>query len=237
MIEYNTVYKSVNYGDFVVLSPVDGKPRQRYLIRFTGTGHTKIAKRSAIVGGNVKDPYYKSILGVACIGNAKDVMGCRFYRAWRNMLDRVYSSTRHNFNSYKDVKIADRWHCFEYFLKDVTKLPEYDRVLFDAGLIQLDKDAINKDAKLYSLETCSWITSKQNIDLRDTSNYRRHFSVYLNGKLLEKDIGLIAASKLVGTNTTYLLKYASGSINKKGYTVIEGTPIESVTTIPTGSSE
>ena len=88
------------------------------------------------------------------------------------MLSRCYDTKNLSYNNYGKVgiKVCDRWHCFEYYAQDVIKLQGYNEEKVKSEELSLDKDIINRDAKIYSPETCMWATLKENIDERTKRN-------------------------------------------------------------------
>lgn len=224
-------YDSKNYGKFIVLEGLKYKPRQRYKIQFVETGTITIARRFAIVEGAVKDIYKKNILGVACIGNA-NTDNIKLYRCWRNMLDRVYNTSRHNYINYENVSICERWHCYEYFADDVPHLEGFNQTLLNEGMIQLDKDLATENAKVYSPETCGWLTPEENNKLRDTSTYRRHLNIYRDDVLIAEDVSIVKAMEIVGSTAEYIQLFIDGIKTKKGYKIIDLAARKSVETIP-----
>ena len=67
--------------------------------------------------------------------------------------------------TYKGCIVCERWHRFDYFLEDIQKLDGYN--LFINNIkphgIHLDKDTKGNGSKIYSPETCIFITNKENV--------------------------------------------------------------------------
>lgn len=143
-------------------------------IQFLNTGYTYDVRKSSIAEGYVKDRYAPDVCGVACIGNVSKVDNLRAYTLWKNMIDRCYNKDNKAYRWYGGLgtTVSDRWLCFEYFLEDLPSVDGYDEVMFNDGLLELDKDLkINKKERasvgLYSLETCTFMTHNDNIKLID----------------------------------------------------------------------
>ena len=72
-IDYNKVYTSNNSGDFIIVKELESRIThgtssvRQILIRFLKTGYETITTPDSIIKGCIKDPYYPSIFGVACI--------------------------------------------------------------------------------------------------------------------------------------------------------------------------
>lgn len=78
---------------------------------------------------------------------------------WSSMLERCYYARAVNYKKYggNGVTVSDDWKCFKNFYNDVQHIPNYDRNALLAGELQLDKDLLSKDIKIYSKETCCWL--------------------------------------------------------------------------------
>ena len=84
----------------------------------------------------------------------------RAFSVWQGMLKRCYDNSHVRASAYRDITIDDRWHCFDYFLEDISKIDGWDEDSFYAGDLQLDKDI--KGAKRYSKDTCLWVPKEIN---------------------------------------------------------------------------
>ncbi|MBK4631822.1 hypothetical protein JJQ45_24880, partial [Enterobacter hormaechei] len=127
--------------------------------------------------GQVKDPYAISVceVGFIGVGVPTTINGklTRIYSLWVHMLTRCYSEKYHlDFPSYKGCSVAPRWCCFANFANDIKTLEGYEDWLDPHNKICLDKDAKDPGNKLYSIDTCRFITSYENI--ADASYRRSH---------------------------------------------------------------
>ena len=97
---------------------------------------------------------------------------------WVSMLKRVFSNDEYYEKHYKDVKIHNRWHSFENFLRDVRYLPQYFLAKEDnfEGW-ELDKDYMG--TKIYSKDTCVFLSHNDNILYRE---YKPFKVIHPNGK-------------------------------------------------------
>ena len=123
--------------------------------------------------GEVKNPYYKNIFNVACIGLMPDGSkpitkinnrNTREYMLWYSMLQRCYDSEYWiQFPTYKDANVCDRWLIFANFLEDIKLIEGYDFWLNHPNEgISLDKDIKGNNSKIYSLDTCCFVTASDN---------------------------------------------------------------------------
>ena len=152
-----------------------GKNNKKLLyvdVRFTETCSVRSVRLSVAKAGEAKDMYAKDVYGVACKGNVKKIGHEREYHVWRNMISRCYVERNNHYKSYGGVGItvAERWLCFENFVNDLSSLPNYNEELFFSGKLQLDKDLICEEKgifpKIYSKDTCLFLTHKENIALQ-----------------------------------------------------------------------
>ena len=117
--------------------------------------------------GKCKNPFCPSVygygyLGVDKNGNVskarvlKDGKWCSTWEhnKWQSMLCRCFDDKyKEKRPTYKDATCCDRWLCFANFLEDLGILKqEYN--WNEGEKLQLDKDILNKNNKIYSLENC-----------------------------------------------------------------------------------
>lgn len=82
------------------------------------------------------------------------VVNCPFYTRWSNLLQRCHSEVWHNKHpNYKGCTVCDEWLTFSNF-KRWMETQDWEGK-------QLDKDLLG-DGKLYSPETCCFLTQAQN---------------------------------------------------------------------------
>lgn len=95
----------------------------------------------------------------------KTVWRCPFYQAWLNMLKRAYSPAYHaEHPTYLECSVADQWNSFSVF-----------RVWMEAQNWQgnhLDKDLLVEGNKIYSPETCVFVSRQVNLFLNDREAMR-----------------------------------------------------------------
>lgn len=124
--------------------------------------------------GEIKNPYHKSIYGVACLGLMKDgskpkvsVKGeqTREYKLWYRFINRCYDNKyQERFLTYKDASICERWLIFANFLEDLPLIEGYELWLNHPNeRICLDKDIKGNGSKVYSLNTCCFVTDGENV--------------------------------------------------------------------------
>lgn len=161
-----TSYESNKYGRFIVKEEGevrDNSGKKTYTIKFYNTNaENHNIRKGDILLGNVKDVYFPSICGVACHGIPnKDIFTPKQYKSlkntWCGMINRCYEQTRNEYKNYggRGVYVDNRWLVFEYFLEDVTKLPNWNLKVNNWGDYSLDKDL--HDQKKYGPDSCLWL--------------------------------------------------------------------------------
>ena len=127
--------------------------------------------------GNLRNPYNISIHNVGYIGLNKDGSKpltsirnqiTREYGLWYRMMSRCYSEYELKRRpTYKDCEVCKRWHCYANFLEDLPLIEGYDYWLNNPNeRIALDKDIKGNGSKLYSLDTCVFVTIQTNNEER-----------------------------------------------------------------------
>lgn len=120
--------------------------------------------------GKVNNPFHRTVRGVGYVGVGKYKPGigngkvCREYKVWERMFDRCYNENiRYKHQSYLEATVCERWHCFQNFMEDITKIEGYELWREnDGNRIALDKDIKGNGTKVYSLETCCFVTQTEN---------------------------------------------------------------------------
>lgn len=157
--------------EFVVLDKYSKKVGKgvwpMWLIQFTDTGTTKEVYECNAKKGKARDPYAISLLGIACCGDhAKPHYWKQAKRLWTNMLKRCYDKNYAAGYYGRGYTVEKRWLCFENFLDDLPKLPNFDRWLegFDKSKPQynLDKDLLVEGNKVYCLKCCAFVPEHEN---------------------------------------------------------------------------
>ena len=175
---------------------------------------SKRNRRKLAYGVGVNDAWYKT----QPLVEGKKYQ-CPYYKRWNSMIERGYS---HRFKekhpTYKDVTVCEEWHTFSNFRSWMEKQDWVGK--------QLDKDIILPDNKVYSPETCVFVSSKVNKLLTDSGKSRGRYKqgVYLergrfrsqcnNGTRKSKNLGLFPTEQLayeayVNYKYTLILQVAS----------------------------
>ena len=145
----------------------NSRNQTQYLCEFE-SGWKCYAMSTDIRKGKVKDMLSPTVCGVGSLGTAggNALKQGKEYWTWLGMLRRCYDSSAPFYKWYggRGVEVCERWKRFDYFLEDVVKLPGYDKELLRAGEIELDKDLRDSSQKIYSPETCSFVSHRENLE-------------------------------------------------------------------------
>ena len=171
MIHIGSMYNTNNYGPVIVLKK---SASDYYTVKFLHTGTIKNFRSSQIKEGCVRDPYAKSVCGVACTGDIKTKGKYKvFYSIWHDMINRCYNANDKRHYCYLNTTVVDRWLVFENFYQDVKDIDGFDEEKIQNGLLVLDKDLKQPlfQHKVYSKETCTWISKAENAAMQDQQQH------------------------------------------------------------------
>ena len=136
-------------------------------IIFVNTGFRTVTQASHIRRGYIKDLYKPTVAGVGYIGagphkSQSNGVNTKAYDTWNNILHRCYGDKDKNV-SYNDCSVCYTWHNFQTFSRwfDINYIKGYE----------LDKDIKVKGNKLYSHNTCIFVSKKENIIAANAKQY------------------------------------------------------------------
>lgn len=147
------------YGDIRIIGLLEKRSGAHiYLVEFEDGTMVK-ARHTNIKNGRVKNPYhYGSVCGVACLGlaNSKHFL----YSHWNQMIRRCYDKNHIRYFDYggRGIRVCKRWLCFEYFLEDMSKFDEFEK-LNNGRFFQIDR--IDNDSD-YCLDNCRIVSASDN---------------------------------------------------------------------------
>ena len=172
---YNTLK-----GQMRILERIPGKTSKdgihhhpRCVVRMLATGTVLSVQTTNIASGKFTDYRLPSVYGVGYIGSelkipARGAYVRRVYDLWANMLKRAYGEYK---DSYKGCTVDKRWHNFTNFINTLPQLTNYQHWEQGENYV-LDKDIKIHGNKTYSLETCQFVPSSENI--AESANRRWH---------------------------------------------------------------
>lgn len=168
-LEVGTIHKSNNYGYFKITKY---NSAQDIEIEFVDTGFKMVARACHIRIGNVKDKLCPSVCMVGFPGDG-DFAPNKYrvaYQTWCGMLERCYDEKcQEKKPTYKGCVVCEEWHNFQIFAAWY-----YDNYPKDGGKYQLDKDlsCYGERGKLYSPETCVFVTAQVNTEEAHSKSYK-----------------------------------------------------------------
>lgn len=166
MIKIGSIYQSAQCGNVKVLDK--GIKPACHIVQFENTGTIKEFRDYTILNGCIRDPYARLVCGVGCTGNIKTKGKYKtYYSIWHDMINRCYNPNNKRYNP--NVTVTNNWLVFENFYHDCTEIEGFNSELIESGDLVLDKDAKQRfqHTKLYSKETCKWISKADNVAMQD----------------------------------------------------------------------
>lgn len=156
-----------------------------YKIKFLESGYKDSVRSDSIKNGFVKDNLSKSCCGVGMIGYINTREHWKEYKIWEDMIYRCYSQTDKAYKYYgaKGVVVCDRWHRFDFFFKDISKIHGFNQDLFNQGKLRLDKDILSIENKIYSPQTTMWVSDLTNQKRRtaEYNNRNKKYAIFPDG--------------------------------------------------------
>jgi hypothetical protein len=172
-----SVWNTSKSGEITVLSQVDeysisknnSKYYSKFVVQFTD-GHKTIATMSRIKRGLVLNRFYPFLYQRGFVGEGEHRVSLKgkttkIGTLWHNIFSRCYDEElqKTKNSSYKDCEIDIRWWCFQDFCGDIMQLEGYtDWINGTMREYDIDKDTKIKGNKIYSKDTCVFITHKEN---------------------------------------------------------------------------
>lgn len=129
----------------------------------------KLNKRSKLICGvGINDADYNVQEYEVINGKRKNLWICPFYTKWCNIINRCYSDNYHKqYPTYRGCTVSEEWKTFSNFKAWMETQDWKDKCL--------DKDILFKGNKIYSSNTCVFVTNAVNLFFVDRSRYRGKF--------------------------------------------------------------
>jgi hypothetical protein len=128
-------------------------------------GYITISRYGDFKKGKPKSPYCKSVYGIGYIGEGKyktitdDYKHTTTYKCWNGMIERCYNLvTQEKHPNYKGCTVCEEWLNFQTF----AKWFEENFYTIDDERMNIDKDILVKGNKVYSPETCIFVSQRIN---------------------------------------------------------------------------
>jgi hypothetical protein len=129
------------------------------VVRFIENGYMVKTTYQRFKIGTIKNPLDKSVCGVGFFGEG-DYKGTlngkrtKVYNTWVQMIHRCYSEKLQKKQpAYIGYSVAEEWKCFQVFAK------WYDENFYEieGETMELDKDILGKESRIYSPDTCIFV--------------------------------------------------------------------------------
>lgn len=158
----NKLSIKMNCGDIATL--IEYNTSTDIKVQFT-TGQIVKANFYNFENGKIKSNFYPSFFGFGILGqeavsdNNGEPLGS--FNSWRNMIKRCYGGSKSSSPSYSDCYVCEEWRYFKNF-KDW-----YNDNYYQLGdeRMELDKDILVKNNKVYSPSTCIFVPKTINTPL------------------------------------------------------------------------
>jgi hypothetical protein len=137
----------------------------------------KLSTPKLVYGVGINDADYAvqkfEAIEVNGVRKQKRVWMCPYYQAWKSMLERCYSAKcQEKHPTYKGCSVSEEWLTFSNF-KRWMEAQDFEGM-------QLDKDLLFEGNKVYSVETCVFVTKTVNMFIIDRGAARGELSIGVN---------------------------------------------------------
>lgn len=148
-----------------LMTIVEYKSNKNITVEFEN-GYRTDAQYPRFKQGSIKSPYDKTIYKIGYIGegiytpyNSEQNKNTIQYEYWIKMFARCYDEkTLEKYTTYENKYVCEEWHNFQNFAKWFDE--NYYKV--DGQRMQLDKDILFKDNRIYSPDTCVFVPQRIN---------------------------------------------------------------------------
>ena len=168
-INKGDVFSSNFCGDFKI---INCDKMAKVLIRFIDTGTEIVTRKCHILSGGIKDKMYPDLCGVGFIGYGAYTHKSKAYSQWAGMITRCYSDAYHiKKPAYQSCETCEEWQEFQSFAAWYDENHPNDGLDYD-----LDKDFLIAGNKIYSPETCTFLSRSENSRIAG-ERFSREFEV------------------------------------------------------------
>lgn len=104
------------------------------------------------------------------------------------MVHRCYAEQDGKYRIYANTTVCDRWLVFAKFYEDCKSIDGFDEAKFLRNELVLDKDLKQRHQthKVYSPETCTWLTKAENARYQD-GQMRPFIAISPDGQQYQSD--------------------------------------------------
>jgi len=140
---------------------------KKITVMFLNTGTVTNTTSARLYDGCIKDRSSISVSGVGYIGFGKYISTHISYEKWSAMLNRCYGKLYQKEKpTYRGCTVCEEWHNFQNFALWYEENYPNDGIEY-----QLDKDIKIKGNKVYSPDSCAFVTRKDNMSESLAKNY------------------------------------------------------------------
>ena len=150
------------------------------LVQFKNSGEIIKTNYGNFKNKNVKSHFSPSVLGKGIVGNEDTKINGKHiesYKIWRSMLNRCYNNEYQiKHPTYIGCSVCDEWLYYPNFKK------WYDENYYTikGNIVDLDKDIIVKNNKIYSPDTCVFVPQNINKLFTKRNKYRGELPIGLS---------------------------------------------------------
>ena len=110
----------------------------------------------------------------------------KVYQLWYNMNKRCYNQNSPDYKYYGGIGVttSEEWKTLNKFIEQVDKIKGFDEEKFLNGELVLDKDTEQMNNKIYSLETCEFISKALSNKRKPTQQKSLTYIIKMNTKEL-----------------------------------------------------
>lgn len=169
-------YLSKTSGIFKV---VEKLPPKQLKVRFVESGYEKVYYFTNVKTGTLKDPFYRSVLGIGYMGigpyssyDSDRKTHSRSYVTWRNMLHRLSPGVC---EPYSDCSVSEEWKCYQIFAEWYENQPGSN---LDGW--EIEKDFLKPNNRVYCAENCCLLPKAINNFIRSNKHLRHGLPIGVN---------------------------------------------------------
>lgn len=143
--KYNSTIEVIEYIQY-----------EKVKVKFTETNYIKFTNWATLQKGSTVSPYCKTVYKHGFIGEGKynHKEYPEIYNTWQRMIRRCYDEKYYNRNkTYIDCEVCDEWLNFQTF----ATWYENNYYQIENQQMNLDKDILVKNNKIYSPESCIFV--------------------------------------------------------------------------------
>lgn len=157
-------YKNNNGFWYEIIGYCSGikNSHKKRIVRFDSGYECEISTPN-IITGNIIDYGRPTVLNIGY--GTKNVENKVLYIRWYKMLSRCYDEKSHNYKWYgaKGVYVCDRWLHYSNYVEDISNMENYNHLINNPNLWNIDKDIICSGNMCYSPEKCRIVSKYDNI--------------------------------------------------------------------------